>query len=100
MTRKWSVSPTSSLSTSGLALRQVIQKLEYSSTSTGFPDVSALLKSSGLETVLAFVLAINWKATRDANVTATVAVAHVGLKTRQVNSAMIRRISNPRATKE
>jgi hypothetical protein len=78
----------------------VIQKLEYSSTSTGFPDVRALLKCSGVETVLVFVLAVIWKATRDTNVIATVAAAHFEPKTRPVNNATIIRTSSPAATRE
>ena len=100
ITMNWSCSWASSLSTSGLAERQAIQRLEYNSRSTGFPALRTLLKSFGVEILLELVLAINWNPTKDTNAIANVTAAHLYPNNCHVITGTNTRMNNPTKIKE
>lgn len=100
ITRKWSSSSSASLSTLGLAVRHAIQKLEYNSSSTGWPDARASSKSFRLFTVFIFVLAITWKIIKILSVLENIMDAHFFPNNLPDVKVARVRINRPRATNE
>ena len=78
----------------------MIQKLEYSSRSTGFPDLRTLSKSSRLVTSSPLVLVTNWKVARSANVETAIAIVHEGFSNRHAAIETSKIDSNPTNKKE